>query len=77
MHGKFCFCFQWLIQVFHAALVPYIISKNCLTDIEAITFSSSTVKAKNITTTSFFHDKPFTENTVMMVTKSCIDVNHT
>ena len=41
IHGKFYFCLQWFIQVFHAALVPYIISKNCLTDIEAITFSST------------------------------------
>ena len=75
--AKFYFCFQWLIQVFHAALVPYQINKNCLKDIEAITFSSSTVKAKRVTTTSFFNDKPFTENIVMMVTKSCIHINHT
>ena len=43
--GKFYFCFQWFIQRFHAALVPYLINKNCLKGIEAINFSSSTVKA--------------------------------
>ena len=75
--GKFYFCFQWLIQVFHAALVSYQINKNFLKDIEAISFSSSTVEAKRVAATSFFHDKPFAENIVMIVTKSFIHVNHT
>ena len=65
------------MEVFHAAVVPYQINENCLKEIETIIFSSSTVKAKRVTATSFFHDKPFAENIVMMVTKSCIQVNHT
>ena len=65
------------MQLFHAALVPNQINKNCLKYIEAITFSSSTVKAKRVTAPSFSHDKPFAENIVIMVRKSCIHVNHT
>ena len=56
--------------MFHAALVPYQINKNSLKDIEAITFSSSTVKANRVTATSFFHDKAIAENIVMMLTKT-------
>ena len=43
---KFYFCFQWFIQVLHAALVIYQIDKNFSKHIKAITFSSSTVKTK-------------------------------